>query len=260
MKKLTADHLARPEVTIVLTAHRKPCLVDALNSILVQTRLRDVEVLVIDSGQWFDPATGETLDDPTSIAMARIHERFLGLHPFTWAFTEEPPDLIRAKCPIGWVTNEVIRAGWVRGRYMCTFYDDDVYEPEFVARMAGHLDDHPDDAAVWCSQNLVRLDRDGTEQLIGVRPAIAPKRPGEFDCQVDGAQVMWRTELLDKIGDPWLPEDPADAVCRHSDGIFLEKLARAAETAGSPVIHGIPDVLCSHRFTQWSAYTPIDRL
>jgi hypothetical protein len=206
------------------------------------------------------PGTGETRDDPISIAMARIHERYLGLFPFTWIFTDEAPDLAVTKCPIGWVTNEVIRRGWVRGRYVATFYDDDQYHPDFVKRMAGHLDDHPDDAAVWCSQNRVRLNRDGSADLVSVIPAIAPKRPGEFDCLVDGGQIMWRAELFDKIGDPWLTEDPTDSVCRHSDGLFLEALALAAQAAGSPVIHGIPDVLYTHRFTQWSTYTPIDRL
>lgn len=260
MRKLTTDHLAKPEVTILLTIHRKPTAGDALASILDQTRLRDVEVLVVDSGQWFDPATGETRDDPVSIAMARIHERYRGLFPFTWIFTEEPPDLTRRKCPIGWVTNEVIRKGWVRGRYMATFYDDDRYEPEFVARMAGFLDDHPDDAAVWCSQNRVKLHHDGTEELIGVIPAIGPKSPGQYDNWVDGGQVLFRTELLDKIGDPWLTEDPTDSVCRHSDGLFLEKMALAAQASGSAVVHGIADVLYTHRFTQWSTYTPVGRV
>lgn len=260
MRKLNADWLAHPEVTILLTVHRKPCAADALESILAQTRLRDVEVLVVDSGQWFEPATGETKDDDISQAMARIFDRYTGRHPFTWVFTDEPENLIRTRCPIGWVTNSVIRKGWIRGRYMATFYDDDRYHPDFVKRMAGHLDDHPDDQAVLCSQNRYRRNRDGSEDLVGALPVVAPRRPGEFDCQVDGGQIMWRTELLDKIGDPWMSEDPADAICRHSDGIFLERLAAAAQAAGAPAIHGIPDVLYDHRFTEWSAYTPIDRL
>jgi hypothetical protein len=66
---------------------------------------------------------------------------------------------------------------------------------------------------------------------------------------------MFRREVLDKIGDPWLPEDPADAVCRHSDGIFLEKLAQVCG-----VVHPIADVLYDHRFTPISTYTPTDRL
>ena len=75
--------------------------------------------------------------------------------------------------------------------------------------------------------------------------------PGGFDCLVDGGQVMWRREMLDVIGDPWLPEDPDHSSCCHSDGLFLEKLALAA---GSVDALGV--VLCENRKTPLSAYAP----
>jgi hypothetical protein len=74
-----------------------------------------------------------------------------------------------------------------------------------------------------------------------------------MDCQVDGAQVMFRREMLDRIGDPWLPEDPDDGSCRHSDGIFLERLAQAAGVI-HPVGTGAP--LVTHRYTPFSRYSP----
>ncbi len=237
-------------VTCILTAHRKPYLRDALASCAAQTALDRLDVVVVDSGQW-RAGDGRTLPDETSQAMASIHSQYQGVPWVTWTFTGEGPELKREKCPVGWATNQVIRAGYVTGDYVCTFYDDDRWHPTFVERMAGYLDDHPDELAVWCSQNRIRLDVDGRETLVGVISAHGPKRPGQWDCQVDGAQVMFGREALEMIGDPWLPEDAANEICRHSDGIFLEKLGAVAGT-----VHPIPEVLLDHRFTPISAYTP----
>lgn len=234
-----------PAVTILLASHMKPYLRDAIESVLAQTR-RDVQILVVDSGQWI----GRERDDERSAQMADVYAAYHD-HPLVeWVTTGEGPELRREKCPIGWTTNEVIRAGLIRGRYVSTFYDDDQYGPHFVERMAGYLDAHPEASAVWCSQDRVRLDPDGTETLVGRIGATGPRGPGQFDCQVDGAQIMFRRTALDAIGDPWLPEDPGDS-CRHSDGIFLERLAAAVGT-----VPALPEVLLRHRFTPISTYTP----
>lgn len=233
-----------PAVTVLVGSHRKPYLRDALTSVIAQTRL-DIQVIVADSGQWLGH------DDDISRQMAEVHRDFRDHPLIEWVTTGEPHDLRKVRCPIGYVTNEVIRAGLIRGRYMCTFYDDDVYEPTFIEEMAGFLDQHPEHSAVWCSQDRVVLDRDGNETRVGQILATAPKLGPQFDCQVDGAQIMWRREVLDQIGDPWLPEDPADSVCRHSDGVFLDKLGTACGT-----VPNIPEVLLRHRFTPLSTYTP----
>lgn len=242
-------------VTCILTAHMKPYLRDALASVAAQTALGRLDVVVVDSGQWMDD--DGTLPDETSHAMASIYRQYQDASWVDWTFTGEGPELRREKCPVGWATNEAIRRGYVTGDYVCTFYDDDRWHPTFIEQMAGYLDDHPDQLAVWCSQHRIRLDRDGTETLIGVIAATGPKRTGEWDCHVDGGQVMFRRDVLDAIGDPWLPEDPADGVCRHSDGIFLEKLG-----AVCGVVHPLPGgpVLYDHRFTPISTYTPTSRL
>lgn len=233
-----------PAVTCVLTSHRKPTLRAALESVLGQTR-RDIHVLVLDSGQWI--GRGDTL----SQTMAGIHGDF-AYHPLIeWVTTGEPDGFIRQACPVAYVTNAAIRAGLIRGRYMCTFYDDDRYEPQFMEHMAGYLDDNPATGAVWCSERQVNLRPDGTTEPRAVIAAGAPRAGATFDCQVDGAQVMWRTALLGQIGDPWLPEDPDNASCRHSDGIFLNKLGLACGT-----VPNVPEVLVEHRHTHWSVYSP----
>lgn len=233
-----------PAVTCILASHMKPYLADALASVVAQTR-RDIHVLVLDSGQWIGRR------DKVSLAMAKVHRAYSG-HPLVeWVTTGEGPGLAGRVCPISWVTNEAIRAGLVRGKYVCTFYDDDRYYESYMERMAGFLDEHPQYQAVWCSQGRVSVAADGTETPAGGIPATGPKYGPTFDCRVDGAQVMWRREVLDAIGDPWLPEDRDVSVCRHSDGIFLNKLGTAVG-----VVPNLPEVLVTHRFTPLSTYSP----
>ena len=230
-----------PALTILLTAHMKPTLRTSLESILAQTRL-DIQVLVVDSGRW------RGRDGRIAKLMARVHRDF-HTHPLiTWTFTGEGADIRQHKCPVAWATNNAIRAGLVRGRNVCTFYDDDRYEPTFVERMAGYLDTHEAASAVWCSEIKANLNPDGSETPIMVLAASTPKFGSQFCDQVDGAQIVWRREVLDVIGDPWIPEDPG--TCYHSDGLFLDKLGAAVG-----VVPNIPEVLVIHRFTPLSTFT-----
>ncbi|MCC6311356.1 MAG: glycosyltransferase family 2 protein [Trueperaceae bacterium] len=229
-----------PSVTIILTSHMKPYLREALESVQRQT-YRDFECVVVDSGVWI----GKT--DERSRAMAAIHADFLDT--VTWFSTDEPDDLRGSKCPVSYATNLALRKGLVRGEYVCHFYDDDEYEPEFIEKMAGFLDDHPDANAVWCTQDRLRILQSGESQLSGQIVADRELTPGSIDCRVDGGQIMYRRHLLDAMGDPWMDEDAKS--CHHSDGIFLERLA----TLAGP-IPPLNEKLYTHRFTPISTYSP----
>jgi hypothetical protein len=233
-----------PAVTCVLVSHMKPpYLGEAIQSALRQTR-RDIAIIVADSGQWIGDEGSES-----GSAMAELQATYCD-HPLVeWVTTGEPPNLKASRCPVAWATNQVIRSGLVRGRYMCTFYDDDRYLPRFMEVMAGALDEHPEWRVVWCSQKLSGVGRDGTVSSGGIRLANEVRGPGQLDCQVDGGQVMWRTDLLDLMTDPWMAEEPG--TCSHSDGLFLERLAGVAGN-----IWPVGEVLCENRKTPLSAYTP----
>ena len=211
-------------LTIILTAHLKPTLQEALDSIAAQTS-QDFECIVMDSGYRDSRPT---------------------LPPNTeWHETGEPPDLRGHKCPVSWATNETIRRGLVRGRYVATFYDDDVYEPTFVERVVDYLDT-TGEPAVWFTQNRATI--------AGVYGQIRADRvlvPGSIDNRVDGGQVVFTRDALMALGDPWMPEDPADGSCRHSDGIFLERLCASI---GS--ISPLDEMLMTHRNTPFSTYSP----
>lgn len=232
-----------PAVTCLLSSHMKPVLRESIQSVLRQSR-QDFELVILDSGQWIGH------DDKISRSLADAHAQYRGHPLITWVTTGERPGLIRRSCPIAWVTNRAIEAGLVRGRYFCTFYDDDAYRPKFMERMADYLDANPDCLAVTCSQSRVRVAHDGTRTEVGRIPGI-PRGPGQFDNQVDGAQIMFRREVLSKLEPPWLNEDPVDHSCRHSDGQFLE---RVAAVAGA--VPGIDEILLEHHFTPYSTYTP----
>jgi len=231
--------------TIILTSHMKPTLEDALQSVIAQT-LTDYECLVMDSGQW----VGDNSE--LSMTMRRIFRSAETWHPrIKWVFTGEGPGLRDRLCPVAWATNEAIRApGLVRGKYVCTFYDDDLYEPTFLERMAGYLE-ATGEQAVWCTQDRVRLLGTGEHQPAGQISASHTLYPGMLDNRVDGGQVMFTRDALMRVGDPWLPEDPNDGSCRHSDGQFLEKLCRVVGE-----IRPLDEMLYTHRFTPFSTYSP----
>jgi hypothetical protein len=229
-----------PAVTCFVTSHMKPYLRDTLNSLLSQER-RDFEAIVLDSGQWIGQ------DDVRSKEMASIHAEFAG-HPLVrWLTTGELPGLAARSCPSAWVLNRAFRLGLARG-YACVISDDDVYQPEFMSKMAGYLDAHPEAQAVWCSLKQTYLYPDGSTSP--GRPIVAnrPRNGPDLDCSVDGIQVMFRAGVLDVIGDPWCEENPVS--CNHADGLFLNNIGAAC---GS--IPYVPDTLCEHRFTPLSTYT-----
>lgn len=236
-----------PTVTCVLASHLKPSLGEAVDSVLSQTRT-DFQLIILDSGQWIGR------DSDLAEQMKGFYEKY-SPHPLVeWVTTGESPDLRARACPISYVTNRAIEAGLITGKYMCTFYDDDMYEPEFFEQMAGYLDAHPEHQAVYCAENIYAVRENGDFRQTGFLPADAPRSgAGNFDCRMDGASIMWHTEVLDRMAQPWLPEDPAYDICRHSDGIFLEKLAAIVGTVGN-----IPEVLVKNRATPWSAYTSTD--
>lgn len=238
--------MLEPTITCLVMSHMKSTLRAALRSLTDQTRSHDLQVVIIDSGAWFDT------DGEVSNEMLAIYKEFKDIPIFEWYFTGEASNLREKVCPVSHWTNLAIREGLLRGKFLCTFYDDDLYYPTFIEKMAGYLDEHPEAQIVRCSEARTFIKPDGTT---GSTPSLMADReiPGgeNLDCVVDGMQVMFRRELLDKIEGPWLPEDPDISSCSHSDGIFFNKVSKVIDK-----MHFIPEVLCEHRSTQYSTYTP----
>jgi len=233
-----------PSITCILTTHMKPTLGEALKSVTEQTR-RDAQVIVADSGAWHGGA------DRTSREIAYLYRTYKDHPMIEWVFTGERPGASLSTCMVAKVFNDVLASGMVRGRYLCTFYDDDLYLPTFFERMAGYLDEHQDCQAVRCSERWVTRDASGTERYLKTLAADRVLTPlDQFDCVVDGMQVMMRTEAVLKLTQPIIPED-VDS-CRHSDGLFFERLKTVI-----PQMDALNEELCVHRFTPHSTFTPV---
>ena len=238
-----------PTVTVMLASHMKPAwLPSTLDSVLHQTR-RDIEVIVADSAEWCGP-------NPNTAPLTRQEmwdtSGQYSRHPLvTWVTLDQrwPTPLIDRACPYAYVWNRVIEAGLVRGKYVAVFTDDDLYQPTFIEKMAGYLDAHGV-GAVYCAQDQIRYVNEH-EPWAPVRTLDAdkPRIAGQFDGQVDMTQVMFRRSVIEWLPQPVFNEDPPDAVCRHADGVFLEKLVGIAG-----VVPNIPDVLVTHRYTPDSTY------
>jgi glycosyltransferase involved in cell wall biosynthesis len=220
-----------PKVTVVMVTHNKPSWKNALDSI---PQHENVEVIIADSG-----------------GLAPYIQAYVQGRPtVTLVTTGESNNFRDNYCPISKVTNEVFKAGLVRGEYFCCFYDDDEYLPGFFKKMTNFLDVTYYNW-VRCSQKREALQPDGT--IIETPPLIADAdiTTKAFDCRVDGGQVMFRTELMHKLEYPYWPEDPDWNSCSHSDGIFFDK---AFDVYG-PMGH-IEEVLMVNRKTPHSTYSP----
>lgn len=237
-------------------SHLKPTLGEALESVTNQTRSQDMQIVVVDSGAWMDA------DVDTQQKMYPIYKHF-SAHPLVdWYFTGEPKNARELYCPVSHWSNLAFRQGLVRGKYVCFFYDDDIYYPTFIEKMAGYLDANPSAMAVRCTEARTVIYPDGrkesTPQLVADRVMMGGEN---MDCVVDGMQVMLRKEVINEMihrqtsGDviDWelYPETPDWNSCSHSDGIFFNKMTKVIDK-----LHIISEVLCEHRSTQYSTFTP----
>lgn len=231
-----------PAVSVIMPSHMKPeYLPDALDSIIEQTRL-DIHIIVVDSGEWINKK------DDRSLSMQAIHDVY-SLHPLVeWFTLGEKPGLIARKCPYAYIINEVLRKGLSRGKYISFATDDDVFAETYIEKMAGFLDENSEAPAVYCAQDRVDLHEDGSQTPRGGLPADEPRTI--FDNHVDLLQVMVRAAILPMLSaeQEWLPEDPDDSICRHADGVFLDKIGALAS------VPNIPEALVTHRFTSLSTY------
>jgi glycosyltransferase involved in cell wall biosynthesis len=222
-----------PTVTILMTSiGRMPYFDEALLSVIRQTR-QDFELLIINKGSL--PIVSTDLP-----------------YNFSVHYTGEYESMNNDFCMVSKVFNEAYKAGLIRGKYFSTFYDDDILYPDYIEKMAGYLENNLDANWVACSEKRTVLNSDGsktsTPPLVVDRIILAEEN---LDCRLDGMQVMYKTSLLKKVPEPLMNENPNISSCSHSDGIFLNKLRPYYRD-----LHFISDILCEHRNTELSTYTP----
>lgn len=225
----------------------KPTLGDALSSVLNQTR-KDAQIIVADSGAWLSKW------NEGGKAIGELYSQYKDHPMIQWVFTGEAPGEAKRTCMVGKVFNEVVKAGLVRGKYFCTFYDDDLYHPRFFEDMIAYFEANPDCEALRCSERWVKMDTDGNLEYVRTLTADTVLTAQDtFAGRVDGMQVMIKTEVLARMAYPWLTEDVAQ--CRISDGLYFDALKHHVKQ-----VDYLNEELCTHRFTPNSTFTPTHAL
>lgn len=233
-----------PKITCLMMVHGKPTIREALESVNMQSA-DNFELVIIDSGVWINSTDPKHQDIAYCYSMLHAEPRV------SWYMTGELKDARKVYCPVSHWTNKAIELGLIRGKYFCTFYDDDIYYPDFLEKMSSYLDAHPDINWVRCTENRVQILPDGTKKSTPALEARQIIEGKNFDCVVDGMQVMYRTEVLNKVPQPIMDENPDWNSCSHSDGIMLNRLS---EYFGP--MHYIEEALCEHHNTVYSTFTP----
>jgi hypothetical protein len=108
--------------------------------------------------------------------------------------------------------------------YIAWLSDDDVLLPDYVEALAGYLDEHPEANACYGQLERWALAEDGRTWKLGDLPGGPIYGiQGMPCCNIDGGQVMYRGQVLDRIDPPWHPMTMQ--ACHVSDGLLLNKIA-----------------------------------
>ena len=191
-------------ITCLTVSHQKPeYIAHTITSVANQTHA--IQHLVIDSGI--------------------LHKQgFFRSYPQVEVIRSDETALIRRRAAIAsYCLNLAIPR--IRGDVVAFCMDDDVLLPSFSETVTQHYRAFPDMEASYYSQSHGAIVNGGYKQQ-GIRKAI-PRKPGEYDCHVDGMQLVHRVSLISDLvrlyGEYW-PTDKATAW--HADGILLERIAR----------------------------------
>jgi spore maturation protein CgeD len=227
------------DVSIIIVSHNKPRFVtEAVNSVLQQTH-GNWEATLVDSGVLLNQDFFSQFKDPRLKVVA----------------SREPPDLARTKNPASWCFNRWLNSGEVSGELILYLCDDDLLYPEaFETFWRFYVEHGREPQAMYSSQDLGLVGRDGRMRIIGRR--VADKPAGRFcrgrrlDCRVDYLQFCHTLRILEKMREAYKTthyhsEDKRDA--SHADGIFMEQVGALT------TVHPISKVLSVNRRTTESA-------
>ena len=139
------------------------------------------------------------------------------------------------------------------GDYILYKSDDDLLDPSCLETCVAYLDAHPDAYVVWFSMKDTEEQEDGTFLYLG--GIKANKRVGlntrypEVVYKLDGGQIIYRRECLEKVIQPFYPSGWLRA--SRADGLFMNQLAKFY------TFYPITKDLLEHRRTQLSSFTGV---
>jgi spore maturation protein CgeD len=228
-----------PGISIIILSHNKPQFVkDAVQSVLDQTH-GDWEAFLIDSGVLFKQGFFDYLKDP------RIHVLPSG----------ETPDMPKRMNMASWCINEMLNSGRVKGELIMYLCDDDLlYKEAFETFWNYYVEQKREPQAMYASQDIGLVDREGRTRIIGRRVARRPAgrfcRGAKLDCKVDYLQFCHSRAMLDRLREVYKTtryhsEDKAEAY--HADGIFMEQIGALTK------VYNINKLVSMNRRTMGSA-------
>lgn len=235
-----------PKISVYLPSYNKgEYVLDAMRSVFGQSRT-DWELWLLensnDNGVTRAIVDRELDSQPPEIREKVIYEVLEG---------EEIEKTRASKYMTAWLLN--VYYPEAHGDYIFYLSDDDLIDPDCLEVMARDLDDNPSHHVVYASL------RHGTPTGpgdcgpwpdIGI-PALDPRMfPGSVDSCIDGGQIMHRKSCLDALVYPYFEEVTENAVARHADGIFMERLV------GRFPFWPVPKYLITHRWTPLSVWSP----
>jgi len=226
------------DISIILTSHNKPVLVkEAVQSVLDQA-FKNWELVLIDSGVLLSQGFFDYLKDP------RVRVLPSG----------ENAELARTKNMASWCFNNALNSGQLTGELIMYLNDDDLLYPEaFATYWNYYLENRREPQAMYASQDIGLVGRDGSTRIIGKRIADRPAgkhcKGRKMDCQVDYLQFCHTRAVLEKLKAAGHParihsEDKRDAW--HADGVFMEQVGALTE------VHPINKFLSMNRRTAGS--------
>ena len=231
--------MAETLVTVVMPSHLKPLIAEAIECVLSQT-IPNWNLVIYDAGHW--------ITDPES-PMHPIYAHYTKLDKrIEWIVTGDGLDFASRVCPVSYRYNQAHREGKVVGKYSCVMPDDDLIAPTYMERLTQELERGFD--AMYCSQTSVNYKNGTTSPRGGL--TASQTLTGDCVGRVDLLQMMWRTDVLERLEPPYFPEDPSDAVCRIQDGLFANRLCSVTDG-----IHPVNEVLSTHRYNPQATYSPI---
>lgn len=222
----------------LLSYNKGPYVLDAIRSVLAQTR-DDWEIWLLENSN-DNGATRECIELSGILGDSRIHYEKI-----------DDVENIRARRYIPcWLLNRYVPEG--NGEYIYIMSDDDLIDPECFELMAGHMDEHQDRDCVYAALRLAYgcVPGDvGPFDDAGLDAASIRMHPEAVDCRLDGAQVMFRRSLLNRMPYPWWEEGAHPELARHADGVFLQRML------GHAHFWPVSKFLLTHRFTALSHWT-----
>lgn len=242
MCKLVSNDTA-PLFSIFLLSHNKgPYVVQAVQSVLNQT-FQNWECWIMENST--DTYTRPLLKArvPSILTDKRFHYEEIDV-----------PDSVRAtKYVPCWLHNKYYskaNAPWIG-----LLSDDDLFMEDCFEVTADHIKDNPEWEVVWFGlKGIKATDHTVVKGMpVCMIPANGLRGKGcdnwNIDGYIDGGQIMHRKTCLDTIEKPWFPETTVPGEARHSDGLFLLKLAE--HYTFQPIYR----TLVIHRFTPVSTWT-----